>query len=151
LSLLPAFQVIQLFKSLSHLLQFPVFLALKSQDHFTSASLQVPFPSGVGIIHAMKVFMDYAKDAQKRSQTTSNTLKYACHNWVSHSLQAPKPWDNMLNCLFKSFWNHHLLSWLEWQWCLNGLQSCLSILSKGQNLVKVCSLPMIARTRALTI
>ena len=41
---------------------------------------------------------------------------------------------------FKSFWNHHLLSWLETQWCLKGLRSCLVILSAVQKLAKVCTL-----------
>ncbi|KAG1788024.1 uncharacterized protein HD556DRAFT_1245812, partial [Suillus plorans] len=65
-------------------------------------------------------------------------LKYACRNWAVHLSRAPHPWDNKLDHIFHAFWNHRLLSWLELQWCLKGLQSCLVILSEGQKLAKVC-------------
>ncbi|KAG2141182.1 uncharacterized protein EDB93DRAFT_641773 [Suillus bovinus] len=133
---LPAFQVIQQFKSLPDVLMFPAFLAFSHQDHPISASPRGPFPPDMEIIHAMTAFVDFAKDALHQSQSASDALKYTCNNWVVHLSQARAPWDDTLNHLFKVFWTRHLLSWLEMQWCLKGLRSCLFILSEGQELAK---------------
>jgi hypothetical protein len=86
----------------------------------------------------MNAFKSFANKALERSRTASDTLKYACHNWAVHLLCAPHPWDDMLNCIFQAFWNDHIISWLEMEWCLKGLQSCLGILFIGQKLAKVC-------------
>ncbi|KAG2148291.1 hypothetical protein BD769DRAFT_1411264 [Suillus cothurnatus] len=88
------------------------------------------------IIRAMNLFMAFADEAQERSRTSSDALKYASENWVVHLSRAPNPWDSSLNHIFQAFWNRHLLSWLERQWCLKGLRSCLDILSEGQKLAK---------------
>ncbi|KAG2039643.1 hypothetical protein BDR03DRAFT_213665 [Suillus americanus] len=133
LPLLPTFQVVQQFKSLPDFLMFPVFLALMPQNHFTSALPEVPDRE---IIRAMNAFTTFANEAQERSQSASDAFKYACQNWVVHLSRAPNPWDDTLNRIFQAFWNRHLLSWLEQQWCLKGLRSCLDILSKGQKLAK---------------
>jgi len=138
LLLLPAFQVIQEFKTLPDFLMFPVFLALLYHDN--------PVPSfpddlpDMDIIHAIKAFTIFADDAQERSRSASDALKYASHNFPVHLSRAPKPWDDNLRHTFHSFWNHHLLSWLERQWCLKGLRSCLVILSAVQKLAEVCTL-----------
>ncbi|KAG2096948.1 hypothetical protein BD769DRAFT_1677903 [Suillus cothurnatus] len=77
-----------------------------------------------------------ANEALERSRTTSDALKYACHSWAMHLSRAPRPWDDTLNRIFQAFWNDHIISWLEMEWCLKGLQPCLSILSEGQKLAK---------------
>jgi hypothetical protein len=137
LHLLPTFQAIQDFKSLPGYLMFPAFLALRPQDHSTSASLQ-DYPD-IEVIHAMTTFTIFANEARDQSRTTSDALKYACQNWVFHLSRAPSPTDANFNCAFKVFWDRHLLSWLERQWCLKGLRSCLLALSEGQKFAQVCS------------
>jgi hypothetical protein len=137
LALLPTFKVVQQLKCLPDFLMFPVFLALVPQNRITSASPEVPDRE---IIRAMKLFIAFANEAQERSQSSSDALKYASRNWVVHLSRAPNPWDDTLNHIFRVFWTCHLLSWLERQWCLKGLRSCLDILSEGQKLVKVLPL-----------
>jgi hypothetical protein len=139
LPLLPVFQVIQHFKSLPDFLMFPVFLALRHQYHFTSALEQGLFPPDIEIIHNMMAFVSFANETRERNQLTSDALKYACQNWAFHLSRAPeRNNDDNLNHTFKSFWNAHLLSWLERQWFLKDLRSCLIILSEGEKLAKVC-------------
>ncbi|KAG0707950.1 hypothetical protein DFH29DRAFT_994575 [Suillus ampliporus] len=138
LRLLPTFQVIEQFKSLPDFLMFPAVLAL----HSTAA-----LPRGIflrhyllpdmKIFHVMQSFVNFSKKARQRSRATSDALKYACQNWAFHLSRVPNPWDATLNHVFDLFWNHHLLSWLERQWCLRGLQSCLDILSEGQKHAKL--------------
>lgn len=139
--LLPAFQVIQQFKSLPDFLMFPAFLALRHQSHSSPALLLPPvlcLPD-TDIIHAMKAFVNFAKEARERSQSASDALKYACQNWAFHlSRVNVHLWNDELNCKFNLFWSRHLLSWLERQWCLKGLLSCLLILAEGQKHAKVC-------------
>ncbi|KAG2095836.1 hypothetical protein BD769DRAFT_1516104 [Suillus cothurnatus] len=89
----------------------------------------------------MSLFIAFAKVAQEQSQSSSDALKYASQNWVVHLSHAPNPWDDTLYHIFQAFWNRHLLSWLERQWCLKGLRSCLDILSEGQKLAKVIASP----------
>ncbi|KAG0697984.1 hypothetical protein DFH29DRAFT_878343 [Suillus ampliporus] len=136
--LLLAFQAIQQFKSLPDFLMFPVFLALRDQDqdHSSSALPQVHCPPYTEIIHAMTAFVNVAKQIRKESRSASDALKYACQNWAVHLSRAPNPWNNSLNHVFKTFWNHHLLSWLKRQWCLKGLRSCLLVLSEMQKFAK---------------
>ncbi|KAG2061230.1 hypothetical protein BDR06DRAFT_946649 [Suillus hirtellus] len=138
LSSQPAFQVIQQFKSLPDFLMFPVFLALRHQDHSTtSASAQGPhLLPDLEIIHAMKTFSVFANKARERSQSSSDVLNYACQNWAVHTSRAPKPWDEKLAQIFKSFWDRHLLDWLERQWCVKDLQSCLTVLAEGEKIAK---------------
>ncbi|KAG0708370.1 hypothetical protein DFH29DRAFT_870913 [Suillus ampliporus] len=81
--------------------------------------------------------MTFANEAQEKSQSTSDALKYACQNWVVHLSRAPNPWDDKLHHIFQAFWNRHLLSWLERQWYLKGLRSCLVVLSEGLELAKL--------------
>ncbi|KAG2341823.1 hypothetical protein BDR05DRAFT_429068 [Suillus weaverae] len=131
LLLLAAFQAIQQFRSLPDFLMFPAFLALRHQDP-SSAALQCHFPSEIEIFHAMMAFEGFAHEAQERSRSTSDALNYACQNWAFHLSRSHNPWDNTLNHLFKSFWSRHLLCWLERQWCLKGLRSCLAILFEAQ-------------------
>jgi hypothetical protein len=138
LLLSPAFQVIQNLKNLPDFLMFPVFLALLHRDDPVPAfPLDLP---DMDIIHAMTAFTIFADEAQERSRSASDALKYASQNFAVHLSQAPKPWDNNLHHTFKYFWNHHLLCWLERQWCLEGLRSCLNILFAVQELGKVCTL-----------
>jgi hypothetical protein len=134
----PAFQVIQLFKTLPDFLMFPVFLALRHRHNSTSALPENLLPSDREIIHAMNAFQRFANGAQERSQSASDALKYACHNWAVHLSHASHPWDDTLNHIFQAFWNRYTIPWLEMEWCLKGLQSCLDILSEGQKFVKVC-------------
>jgi hypothetical protein len=136
----PAFQVIQHFESLPDFLMFPAFLALMHRSGPTSASLHDRILPDVDIIHAMMAFRIFADEAQERSRSASDALKYACQNFTMHLSQVQEPWDNILQHIFKSFWNDHLVSWLEMLWCLKGLRSCLVILSEGQKLAKVCSI-----------
>lgn len=140
---LPAFQVIQQFKNLPDVLIFPAFLALSHQDRSISASPQGRFLPDIEIVHAMTAFVDFAKDALHRNRSASDALKYACNNWVVHLSRAQTPWDDTLNHLFKVFWTRCLLPWLEMQWCLKGLRSCLLVLSEGQKLAKTSVPPMI--------
>jgi hypothetical protein len=136
-SLLPAFQVIQQFKSLPDFLVLPALLSSTTPQSPTSTLVD-----GLDrdIIHAMKVFVSYTNGAQERSQSASDAITYACLNWAMHLSRAPNPWNNILNLkhIFKVFWVDHLLSWLERHWCLRGLRSCLIVLSEGQELAKVC-------------
>jgi hypothetical protein len=136
LHLPPAFQAIQEFKSLPDYLMLPAFLALRPQDHSTSASLQ-DCPD-IEVIHAMAAFTIFVNEAQDQSRTSSDALKYACQNWGFHLSRAPSPTDANLNRVFKVFWDRHLLSWLERQWCSKGLRSCLLALFEGQKLAQVC-------------
>jgi hypothetical protein len=114
-----------------------MFLALIPQDDFTSASPEVPDRE---IIHAMNLSISFANKAQERSQSSFDALEYASQNRVVRLLCAPNPWDDTLNYIFRVFWKSHLLSWLERQWCLKGLRSCLDILSEGQKLANVIPL-----------
>ncbi|KAG0697791.1 hypothetical protein DFH29DRAFT_1003427 [Suillus ampliporus] len=132
------FQIIQEFKSLPDFLMFPAFLALKPQDHFTSTFPLDTLLPDTEIVHTMTVFAIFTNEARERSQSASNTLNYACQNWVFHLSWAPNAWDDRFNHAFKLFWDHHPLSWLERQWCLKGLRSCLVVLSEGQKLTNVC-------------
>jgi hypothetical protein len=134
LHLPPAFQAIQEFKSLPDFLMFPAFLALRPQGHSTSASLQ-DCPD-IEVIHAITAFTIFATEVRERNQSSSDALKYACQNWVFHLSQARSLTDDTLNRAFKVFWDRHLLSWLERQWCLKGLRSCLLALSEGQKLAQ---------------
>jgi hypothetical protein len=136
--LLPAFQAVQQFKTLPDFLMFPMFLALRHQDHSTSALPGLPSPDRE-IIHAINVFMTFAGEAHKQSRLASDALRYACHHWAVHLSRAPNPWVDMLDHTFRVFWNRHLLSWLQTEWCLKGLRSCLVVLSKAQELAKVCA------------
>ncbi|KAG1738644.1 uncharacterized protein EDB91DRAFT_448563, partial [Suillus paluster] len=138
LSSQPAFQVIHQFKSLPDFLIFPVLLALRPQDHSTSAIPEDP--PDMEIIHAMTAFATFANEARERSRSASDASNYACQNWAFHLSRAPNPWDIRLKRAFKFFWDYHLLSWLERQWCLKGLRSCLVVLSEGQKLAKECLL-----------
>jgi hypothetical protein len=133
----PVFQAIQEFTSLPDFLMFPAFLALRPQNHSTSASLQ-DCPD-IEVIRAMTAFTIFATEARQQSQSSSDALKYACQNWVFHLSRAPSPRGDEFNHVFKVFWDYHLLSWLERQWCLKGLRSCLLMLSEGQKLAQVCS------------
>jgi hypothetical protein len=133
--LLPAFQVIQQFKTLPDFLMFPVFLALRHRQHSTSALPESVLPDRE-ILHAMNAFQRFGNEAHERSQSASEALKYACHNWALHLSRAPNPWDDTLDHIFQAFWNTHSIPWLEMEWCLNGLQPCLVILTEGQKFVK---------------
>ncbi|KAG0695087.1 hypothetical protein DFH29DRAFT_286891, partial [Suillus ampliporus] len=132
----PAFQAIDQVKTLPDFLMFPAFLALRYHDSSTSALPRGCSPPDMEIVNAMKAFSSFAYKAHTESQSTSDALSYACQNWTIHLSRAPNRWDEKLAHTFKSFWNHHLLSWLERQWCLNDLRSCLTILSDGQELAK---------------
>ncbi|KAG1793067.1 uncharacterized protein HD556DRAFT_517266 [Suillus plorans] len=131
-----AFQAIQQFRTLPDVLIFPVFLSLRHQNHSNSALPESRFSPDRKIIHAMNAFMTFANEAQERSQSVSEALKYACQNWALHLSRAPNPLDEKISHIYKAFWNRHLLSWLERQWCLKGLQSCLIVLSTVQTLAK---------------
>ncbi|KAG1740227.1 uncharacterized protein EDB91DRAFT_1336628 [Suillus paluster] len=115
---------------------FPMFLSSGYQDHSNSVLPESHFPPHMKIIHAMGVFESFANEAQERSRSTSDALKYACQNWTVHLSRAPITWDESLDRIFKSFWNRYLLSWFERQWYLKGLRSCIIILSEGEKLVK---------------
>ncbi|KAG2749460.1 hypothetical protein P692DRAFT_20470692 [Suillus brevipes Sb2] len=115
---------------------FPVFLALGFQHHPTSALPESPRLPNRKIIHATNSFVSFANKAQERSQSAPDALKYACHNWVVHLSRAPHPWNDALHCMFQAFSNDHIISWLEMEWCLKGLRSCLVALSEGQKFVK---------------
>jgi hypothetical protein len=146
-SSLPAFQAIEQFKSLPDLLMFSVFVAFRHRDHSIPALPESHFSPDREIIHAMNAFVTFAKEALERSQSASDALKYACQNWAIHLSRSPNPWDETLNHVFKIFWNRHLLSWLERQWCLKGLQSCLVVLYAVQTLAKPNEiLPVIFKT-----
>ncbi|KAG1722073.1 uncharacterized protein EDB91DRAFT_1175167, partial [Suillus paluster] len=136
----PAFQVIQRFKNLPDFLVFPVFLALQPQDDSTRAFQEDRHIPEIEVIYAMTAFAIFAKEARERSRSASDALKYACQNWAFHLSRAPTPRDGKPDVLFKFFWDHHLLAWLERQWCLKGLWSCLLVLSEGQKLAKECLL-----------
>jgi hypothetical protein len=148
-SSLPAFQVIQQLKGLPALVVFPVFLTIRHQYHSAFKS-HLPSNVNIGLLHAMKAFVDFANTTWEASQSTSGALKYACQNWAFHLSETPKPWDDKLGKTFKFFWNHHLLSWLERQWCLKDLHSCLVILSEGQGLQRSVYLAMILIIEPLT-
>ncbi|KAG2135687.1 hypothetical protein BD769DRAFT_1441621 [Suillus cothurnatus] len=96
---------------------FPTFVALMHQVHLSS-TLPADLPNRK-IIHDMNTFTTFANEALQQSRSSSQALKYACQNWAA-------------------FWNRYLLSWLERQWCLKGLRSCLDILSEGQTSAKEC-------------
>jgi hypothetical protein len=133
----PAFQVVQQFKALPDFLMFPTFLALRHQDRSSSTLPEGFCPPDREIIHAMNAFTAFAKEVQDQSWSSSDALKYACQNWALHLSRTPNPCNEMLNHIFQAFWSRHLLSWLEWQWCLKGLRSCLVVLSDGQRFAKV--------------
>ncbi|KAG2135060.1 hypothetical protein BD769DRAFT_449460 [Suillus cothurnatus] len=134
--LLPAFQLIQQFKTLLDFLMFPVLLALGHQRHSTSALPENQSLPDREIIRAMSAFERFANEAQERSQSASDALKHACHNWAVHLSRAPHPLDDALKYIFLAFWNDHTIPWLEMEWCLKGLRSCLAILSEGQKFMK---------------
>jgi environmental stress-induced protein Ves len=139
---LPAFKVIQQLKSLPDFLMLPIFLALRPQSDsiYASPSLEDFSPPDKDVVHAMNAFLIFANEARERSRSASVALKYACQNWAMHMSRAPNSRDDMLNRLFHTFLNHHLLSWLEMQWCLNSLESCFAVITEGQKLIKVCTI-----------
>ncbi|KAG1788000.1 uncharacterized protein HD556DRAFT_1448169 [Suillus plorans] len=130
-TLLPTFQAVQQFKSLPDSLAFPVLLSLGHPSQHLS---RIYFRADMKIGHAIASFMTFANEAQNQSQSASGALKYARQNWIMHLLQGLNPWDDKLNHIFQSFWDRCSLSWLERQWWLKGLQSCLIVLSEGQKL-----------------
>ena len=117
---------------------FPTFLALSS-NHPTSATSS--YCPAIEIIHAMSAFVTSTDEARKRSQLASGALIYACQHWAIHLSQAQNPWNKTLDHEFNHFWENYLSSWLELQWHLSGLQSCLTVLS--QMLVKQVSIYLI--------
>jgi hypothetical protein len=119
---------------------FPAFLALRHQHHSTSAIPESLLPDRE-IIHAINSFESFAKKALERSRSASDALKYACHNWAVHLSHALDPWDDTLKHIFQAFWNDHIIPWLEMEWCLKGLRSCLDILSQGQKFELVNTQP----------
>jgi hypothetical protein len=147
LSLFPAFQAIQQFKSLPDFFMFPAFLTFPPDNNATS---ELVLDIEMEVIDAVKAFVSFTNEAQEQSQSTSDALVYACQYWAMHLSRAPNPWDDTLNHVFHIFWDHHLLSWLERQWCLRGLRSCLVILSEGQELAKVCIFSIVFVTQRLT-
>jgi hypothetical protein len=136
-SFLPAFRAIERFKSLPDFLMFPVFLALNNRSPTSVTPLQCDFPRDMEIVRDIMTFVCFANGARERSRSTSDTLAYACQNWAMHLSRAPNPWNDTLDHIFGVFCNHHLLPWLERQWCLSGLQSCFVVLSEGRKLAKV--------------
>jgi len=134
LSSLSVFQIIQQFNSLPDFLMFPVFLALTPKR----PTFALACGPDMEIFHVINAFISFANNVWERNQSTSDALMYACENWAMHLLQALDPRDGVLNHIFKVFWEHHLSSWLETQWCLKGLRSCLVVLSEGQKLAMVC-------------
>ncbi|KAG2035184.1 hypothetical protein BDR03DRAFT_963393 [Suillus americanus] len=114
---------------------FPVFLALRPHHHSTSALPESLLPDRE-IIHAMNVFERFTNEAQERSQSASDALKYACHNWAIHLSRVPHPRDDTLNHIFQAFCSDHTIPWLEMEWCLKALRSCLVVLSEGQIFIK---------------
>jgi hypothetical protein len=96
-------------------------------------------------------FEGFAHEAQERSRSASDALSYACQNWAFHLSRAHSPWDDTLNHLFKSFWSHHLLCWLEMQWFSKGLRSCLAILIEAQSFVLRDSLRSLAKARVCVV
>jgi hypothetical protein len=121
-------------------LMYPVFLALMHQYRPPSTLPEDFLSSDREIIRAMNVFITFANETREQNRSASYALKYACQNWADHLLRAP---NHKLNDVFQLFWNRYLLSWLERQWCLKGLRSCLVVLSQGQKLVMVCVFPAI--------
>ncbi|KAG1774701.1 hypothetical protein EV702DRAFT_974413 [Suillus placidus] len=91
-------------------------------------------PESTALLDALS---ELNKQTWKRNSSASEALKYACQNWVVHLSRAPNLWSESLTHAFKAFWNHSLLSWLERQWCLKDLQSCLAILLEGEKIAKV--------------
>jgi len=134
---LPAFQVIQQFKNLPDFLMFPAFLALTPKA--PASALVYSHGPDREILDIINAFVSFTGEARQRSQLSSDALMYACQNWATHLSRAPDPQDNTLHHIFEVFWNHYLLSWLERQWCLRGLQSCLVALSEGQKFATVCT------------
>jgi len=134
MSSLPAYQALQQLENLPDFLIFPVFLMLTP----TCPTSSLADGPDMEIIHAINAFLSFANEARDRSHSTSDSLVYACQNWAMHLSRVPNPWPNTLNHIFKAFWKDHLLFWLERQWCLRSLQSCLDILSEGQELAEVC-------------
>ncbi|KAG2030796.1 hypothetical protein BDR03DRAFT_974127 [Suillus americanus] len=102
-----------LLKSLPDFLVFPAFLALVPRDRFTSTSPEVPDRE---IIRAMNLFIAFVNEAQERSQSSSDALKFSE--------------------IITSFAGSNGSG----VWTLEGLQSCLDILSEGQKLAKVIPL-----------
>jgi hypothetical protein len=100
LALLPTFKVVQQFKSSPDFLTFPMFLTLTPQNHFTPASSELPDGA---IIRSMNHFIAFANEAQERSRSSSDALKYASQNWVVHLSRAPHPWDDALDHIFQTF------------------------------------------------
>jgi hypothetical protein len=113
--LLPAFQAIEQFKSLPDFLIFPAFLTSISRSPTGTSA----FAQGLDmeIINAIEAFMSFTNEAHERSQSASDTVTYACQNWAMHLSRAPNPQNSMLNLkhIFRVFWDHHLLSWLDRQ------------------------------------
>jgi hypothetical protein len=136
-SFFPAFRTIEQFKSLPDFLMLPAFLALSTRNPSPATALQRIFRRDMEIVRAVEAFVGFANGAQKRSRSASDALAYACQNWAMHLSRALNPWDDTLDHIFEVFWDHHLLPWLERQWCLRGLRSCLVVLSQGWKLAKV--------------
>ncbi|KAG1855756.1 hypothetical protein DFJ58DRAFT_727416 [Suillus subalutaceus] len=81
-------------------------------------------------------FVNFANEARDRSHSASVALKYACKHWTMHISRTLNIWEDRLNNLFHTFLNRHLFAWLEMQWCLNSLRSCLTVIAEGQKLIK---------------
>ncbi|KAG2101295.1 uncharacterized protein F5147DRAFT_776644 [Suillus discolor] len=92
----------------------------------------------------MSAFMTFTHEAQHNGQLSSDALKNACQNWATRLSRTLNPPDDTLSYIFQAFWIRHLLSWLKWQWCLKGLQSCLVVSSERQKFVKSLTSPFIS-------
>ncbi|KAG2348211.1 hypothetical protein BDR05DRAFT_506044 [Suillus weaverae] len=75
LSELPAFQVLQQFKSLPDFLIFPTFLALRRQDRSTFTLPEGLLLPDREIIHAMKALITFANEEQELIRLSSDALK----------------------------------------------------------------------------
>ncbi|KAG1768052.1 hypothetical protein EV702DRAFT_1035812 [Suillus placidus] len=102
-------------------------------------------PESTALLDSLSKLNRLSQAMDPQDPQTSPALNYACQNWAVHLSRASNPWDEKLAHVFKSFWDHHLLSWLERQWCVKDLQSWLTILSEGEklafrthNLICVC-------------
>ncbi|KAG1798055.1 uncharacterized protein HD556DRAFT_1232676 [Suillus plorans] len=70
----------------------------------------------------------------ERNFSSSPALRHACQYWGWYLSQDSTAVDKRLRIFLRTFWQDKLLSWFERQWYLEGLESCIAILTVAQTI-----------------
>ncbi|KAG2130622.1 uncharacterized protein EDB93DRAFT_77612 [Suillus bovinus] len=83
---------------------------------------------------ALKHFVQYVREGSERSLSSSPALRHACQYWGWYLSQDSTVVEERLRTFLRAFWRDKLLSWFERQWYLEGLESCIAMLTIAQTI-----------------